>query len=87
MEMRVGLMGKLVQTCYAVLCLGVVLVSVTVAHYVFSEEMAEDPQERSKRRLRALHGRALHLRALLYGNSAFWLRSPIEYAATWKACV
>ncbi|KAK4764064.1 hypothetical protein SAY87_013502 [Trapa incisa] len=62
MEMRVGLMGKLVQTCYAVLCLGVVLVSVTVAHYVFSEEMAEDPQERSKRRLRALHGRALHLR-------------------------
>ncbi|OWM68882.1 hypothetical protein CDL15_Pgr025069 [Punica granatum] len=55
-----GLLGKLVHSCYAILCLGAVLVAVTLAHYVCASEMDEDPQLRARRRLRALHGPALH---------------------------
>lgn len=29
-----GLLGKLARRCYAVLCLGVLVVSVTVAHFI-----------------------------------------------------
>ena len=54
-----GLLGKLVRHCYAVLCFGVLLVSVTIAHYVPAAEPS-DPRERTSRRLRASHGPPIH---------------------------
>lgn len=56
MEVAEGLLGRLGRQCYAVLCLGVVLVMVTVFHYVGAEEEPKDPKERTRRRLRAAHG-------------------------------
>jgi hypothetical protein len=57
MEISGGLLGKLGRHCYAVLCLGVLLVSVTIAHCVSAAEPT-DPRERAAagRRLRALRG-------------------------------
>lgn len=55
-ETAVGaILGRLGRHCYAVLCLGVLLLTVAVVHYVGDGEPT-DPRERSKRRLRALHG-------------------------------
>ncbi|KAL6199966.1 hypothetical protein ACLB2K_029754 [Fragaria x ananassa] len=55
-----GLLGKLARRCYAVLCLGVLVVSVTVAHFIKGTmdlpEEPTQPRERSRRRLRALQG-------------------------------
>lgn len=52
-----GLLRKLVQQCYAVLCLGVIVVTVTVAHCVYGHsELNESPKERTRSRLRAIHG-------------------------------
>lgn len=59
MEIVGGLLGKLGRHCYAVLCLGVLLVSVTIAHYVHAAEPS-DPRERTRRRLRASHGPSIH---------------------------
>ncbi|KAG6570773.1 Protein transport protein Sec61 subunit beta, partial [Cucurbita argyrosperma subsp. sororia] len=56
METAVGaILGRLGRHCYAVLCLGVLLLTVAVVHYVGDGEPT-DPRERSKRRLRTLHG-------------------------------
>ncbi len=55
MEILGGLVGKLGRHCYSVLCLGVLLVSVTIAHYVRASEPS-DPRQRTIRRLCALHG-------------------------------
>lgn len=55
MEIAEGLLGKLGRQCYAVLCFGVILLAVTLANYVGAEEQ-EDPMERTRRRLRAIHG-------------------------------
>ena len=59
MEIVGGLLGRLVRLCYAVLCLGVLLVSVTIAYYVPAAEPS-DPRERTSRRLRASHGPPIH---------------------------
>lgn len=59
MEIMEGFLGRLGRRCYAVLCLGVLVVSVTVAHYVVAMDQPKEPRERSRRRLRALHGPAL----------------------------
>ncbi|KAM1099897.1 hypothetical protein ACFX15_006210 [Malus domestica] len=56
MDIAEGLFGRLARQCYAVLCLGVVLVTATVAHYIGTEEEQKDPKERTRRRLRAVHG-------------------------------
>lgn len=55
MEIVGGLFGKLGRQSYAVLCLGVLLVSVTIAHCVCAAEPT-DPREPATRRLRAFHG-------------------------------
>uniref|UniRef100_A0A7N2KN99 Uncharacterized protein n=1 Tax=Quercus lobata TaxID=97700 RepID=A0A7N2KN99_QUELO len=75
MEIVDGLLGKLVRHCYAVLCLGVLLLSVTIAHYVPAAEPS-DPRERTIRRLRASHGRSWML--YLY----VWLFELISVAIT-----
>ena len=58
MEMADGLLGKLGRRCYAVLCLGVLVMAVTVAHFIRGtmDEPKESSRERSRRRLRALQG-------------------------------
>ncbi|KAK8493490.1 hypothetical protein V6N12_024877, partial [Hibiscus sabdariffa] len=51
--------GKLSRQCYAVLCLSAILALVTIAHLVCqpqAEAEAEDGRQRTKRRLRSLHG-------------------------------
>ncbi|TQE00623.1 hypothetical protein C1H46_013750 [Malus baccata] len=60
MEVAEGLLGRLGRQCYAVLCLGVVLVTVTVFHYVGAEKEPKDPKERTRRRLCAVQGRFFH---------------------------
>ncbi|EEF36045.1 conserved hypothetical protein [Ricinus communis] len=58
METVQGLLGRLGRQCYAVLCLGMILVIVSIARYVGDDggEMISDPKERTRRRLRAIHG-------------------------------
>ncbi|WRX35050.1 hypothetical protein QQP08_027537 [Theobroma cacao] len=52
-----GLLGKLGRHCYAVLCVSLILVSVTIAHMVYAmQDQPKDARERTKRRLRSLHG-------------------------------
>lgn len=48
-----GLLGSLGRQCYAVFCLGVILVSVTIGRYVYDMEL-NDPEERTSRRLRGM---------------------------------
>ncbi|KAJ4848750.1 hypothetical protein Tsubulata_020465 [Turnera subulata] len=55
-----GMFGRFGRGCYAVLCLGVILLSATVAHYLSDIEL-NDPQERTKRRLRAIQGPPIRL--------------------------
>ncbi|EXB98555.1 hypothetical protein L484_014397 [Morus notabilis] len=50
-----GLLGKLGRQCYAVLCLGVLLVSVTIARCV-SDAAETEPRRRTTRSLHALQG-------------------------------
>ncbi|XVE59802.1 hypothetical protein DITRI_Ditri05aG0076100 [Diplodiscus trichospermus] len=55
-----GMLGKVGRQFYAVWGLGVILVSVTIAHFIYAiedEVEAKDARERTKRRLRSLHGR------------------------------
>lgn len=62
METVQGLLGKLGRQCYAVFCLGVILVvSVTIAHYVEPKDVSasaagERRIKATRRRLRPLHG-------------------------------
>ncbi|GMN24659.1 hypothetical protein TIFTF001_000659 [Ficus carica] len=55
-----GILRKLGRQCYAVLCLGVLLVSVTIARYVGDgaavDPTTADPRRRTTRRLHALQG-------------------------------
>uniref|UniRef100_A0A0A0KC65 Uncharacterized protein n=1 Tax=Cucumis sativus TaxID=3659 RepID=A0A0A0KC65_CUCSA len=53
-----AILGRLGRHCYAVLCLGVLLLTVAVVHYVGDGEPT-DPRERTKRRLRPLHGSSI----------------------------
>lgn len=56
MDTTVGaLLGRLGRHCYAVLCLGVLLLTVAVVHYVGDGEPT-DPRQRTTRRLRVLYG-------------------------------
>ncbi|KAM6578832.1 hypothetical protein CsatB_030669 [Cannabis sativa] len=55
-----GIFGKVGKQCYAVLCLGVLLVSVTIARYV-AHDPNKDHHSRTLRRLVALHGHPLRL--------------------------
>ncbi|KAJ6971790.1 hypothetical protein NC653_032354 [Populus alba x Populus x berolinensis] len=48
-----GLLGRVVRRCYAVLCLGAILVSVAIAHST-PDEKPNDPRERNPRRLAAV---------------------------------
>lgn len=50
-----GLLGRVVRRCYAVLCLGAILVSVAIAHSTHDEK-PNDPKERTTRRLAAVQG-------------------------------
>lgn len=59
-KMGLGLLGKLVQSFYAIPCLGVALVSITVAHNVYAVETEDDPNELAEWLLRALQGPVLH---------------------------
>ena len=62
METVRGLLGKLGRQCYAVFCLGVILVvSVTIAHCVEPKDISasasgESSAKTTRRRLRPLHG-------------------------------
>lgn len=62
METVQGLLGKLGRQCYAVFCSGVILVvSVTIAHYVEPKDISasaasESRAKATRRRLRPLHG-------------------------------
>lgn len=44
-----GLLGRFGRQCYAVLCLGVVLLSVTIAHYYDISDVAEEQQQQQQR--------------------------------------
>lgn len=66
------LLSKFIRNCYAVVCLGVVIASVPVARYLYDvrneEEEGEGPQERTKRRLSALHGPSLRTRSRSFSS-------------------
>lgn len=55
MEKMAGMVGRISRHFYAIVCLGVVLVSVAIAHYSCAAEPNE-PRDRTNRRLRSLHG-------------------------------
>lgn len=55
--MVVELLGRFGRQCYAVLCLGVILVSASVVRYLFEDdELIDHPKERTTPSLRAIHG-------------------------------
>ncbi|KDP44086.1 hypothetical protein JCGZ_05553 [Jatropha curcas] len=58
MEIGEGLLGRLGRQCYAVLCLGAILVFVSIARYYVcdGDQLIGDPKERTTRRLCAIHG-------------------------------
>ena len=49
------LLGRVVRQCYAVLCLGAILVSVAIAHST-RDVKPNDHRERTTRRLTAMQG-------------------------------
>jgi hypothetical protein len=76
MEIMEGFLGRLGRRCYAVLCLGVLVVSVTVAHYVGAMDEPKEPsRERNRRRLRALHGPSLR------SSNRGWLATESDFAS------
>lgn len=59
MESFEGMLTKLGKQFYAVVCLGAVLLSAAVVHYVCADESDSDERrrrERTMKRFRALHG-------------------------------
>ncbi|KAL7198153.1 hypothetical protein ACSBR2_020637 [Camellia fascicularis] len=42
-EGGMGMVGKLGRQCYAVLCLGVLLISVAISHYALASDPNSDP--------------------------------------------
>lgn len=60
MEIRVeGLLGRMGRHCYAMVCLGFLILLVTIIHYYVSDEddrQPNNPRENATSRLRAFHG-------------------------------
>ena len=61
-----GILGKVGRQCYTLFCLGVLLVSVTIARYVADHCHQEDHHSRSMLRLRAFRGPSLPLKSSLH---------------------
>ena len=75
METVDGILGRLGRQCYAVLCLGVLLVSVTIAHYYVGSDVLEQPittnhRQSTQRRLRVLRGHPLRTSSLNNSHSS-----------------
>ncbi|PSR95178.1 Voltage-dependent T-type calcium channel subunit alpha-1I (Ca(v)3.3) like [Actinidia chinensis var. chinensis] len=49
MELVQGMLGRVGRQCYAVFCLGVLLISVAIAHYACASEL-DDLRDSAQRR-------------------------------------
>ncbi|KAH8488116.1 hypothetical protein H0E87_023979 [Populus deltoides] len=77
-----GLLGRVVRQCYAVLCLGAILVSVAIAHST-RDVKPNDHRERTTRRLTAMQEIG-EVRKIMGGNCS---PSPQRSFAPGFACV